>query len=213
MSRGPRRTAILPATGALNVLTMQQRLDAGALAEHRPVLLRYARLHLRDAAAAEDAVQETLVAALQSAGSFGGNSSLQTWLIAILRRKLIDHLRRGRREIAAADAGLETPDSDESGLVNRLFERDGHWATPPGVWSNPDAALEQAEFYAAFDECVRGLPERTAQVFVLREVDGLEAAEICKELAISTSNYWVLMHRARLRLRECLQKRWFGAHT
>jgi RNA polymerase sigma-70 factor (ECF subfamily) len=192
---------------------MQQLFDASELAEHRPVLMRYARLHLRDAAAAEDAVQETLVAALQSAGSFGGNSSLQTWLIAILRRKLIDHLRRGRREIAAADAGLEVADSDESGLINRLFERDGHWATPPAAWSNPDAALEQAEFYAAFEECVRGLPERTAQAFVLREVDGLEAAEICKELAISTSNYWVLMHRARLRLRECLQKRWFAAHS
>lgn len=192
---------------------MQQLLDVSELADHRPVLLRYARLHLRDAAAAEDAVQETLVAALQSVGSFSGESSLQTWLIAILRRKLIDHLRRGRREIAAADAGLEAADSDESGLVNRLFERDGHWSMPPAAWSNPDAALEQAEFYTAFDECVRGLPERTAQAFVLREIGGLEAAEICKELAISTSNYWVLMHRARLRLRECLQKRWFAAHT
>lgn len=192
---------------------MQQLFDASELAEHRPVLMRYARLHLRDAVAAEDAVQETLVAALQSVGSFGGNSSLQTWLIAILRRKLIDHLRRGRREIAAADAGLETAESDESGLINRLFEGDGHWAMPPAAWTRPDAALEQAEFSAAFEECVRGLPERTAQAFVLREVDGLEAAEICKELAISASNYWVLMHRARLRLRECLQKRWFASRS
>lgn len=192
---------------------MQQLLDASELAEHRPVLMRHARLHLRDAATAEDAVQETLVAALQSGDSFSGESSLQTWLIAILRRKLIDHLRRGRREVAAADAGLDTTDSDESGFINRLFEHNGHWATPPAAWTNPDAALEQAEFYAAFEECVRGLPERTAQAFVLREVGGLEAAEICKELAISASNYWVLMHRARLRLRECLQKRWFALHT
>ena len=193
---------------------MQQQVpDASEIAGHRPVLLRYARLHLRDAAAAEDAVQETLVAALQSVAGFSGESALQTWLIAILRRKLIDHLRRGRREMAAADAGLDTADSDDGGVINRLFESNGHWATPPAAWSNPDAALEQAEFYAAFDECVRGLPERTAQAFVLREVSGLEAAEICKELAISTSNYWVLMHRARLRLRECLQKRWFALHT
>lgn len=192
---------------------MQQLLDASELAEHRPVLMRYARLHLRDAAAAEDAVQETLVAALQSAESFSGESALQTWLIAILRRKLIDHMRRGRREVAAADAGLDTADSEESGFINRLFERNGHWAVPPAVWANPDAALEQADFYAAFEECVQGLPERTAQAFVLREVSGLEATEICKELAISTSNYWVLMHRARLRLRECLEKRWFGSRS
>ncbi|MBM4220682.1 MAG: sigma-70 family RNA polymerase sigma factor [Gammaproteobacteria bacterium] len=193
---------------------MQKRsLEAGEIAEHRPALLRYARLHLRDAAAAEDAVQEALVAALQAADSFNGESALQTWLISILRRKLVDHMRRGRREMAAADAGLDTAEGEESGFINRLFESNGHWATPPAAWTNPDAALEQAEFYAAFEECVRGLPERTAEAFVLREIGGLEAGEICKELAISASNYWVLMHRARLRLRECLQKRWFASHT
>ena len=193
---------------------MQRQLfEASELAEHRPVLLRYARLHLRDAAAAEDAVQDTLVAALQAATTFRGGSSLQTWLIAILRRKLIDQLRRGKREIAETDAGLDMAGGDDGGLLNRLFERSGHWAVAPAVWPDPDAALEQADFYAAFEECVRGLPERTAQAFVLREVSGLEAAEICKELAISTSNYWVLMHRARLRLRECLEICWFGSRS
>lgn len=188
------------------------RFEASELAGHRPVLLRYARLHLRDAAAAEDAVQDTLLAALQSAAGFRGGSSLQTWLIAILRRKLIDQLRRGKREVAEADTGLNTGD-DDTGLLTRLFERNGHWAVPPAVWADPDGSLEQADFYAAFEECVQGLPERTAQAFVLREVSGFEAAEICKELAISTSNYWVLMHRARLRLRDCLEKRWFGSRS
>lgn len=191
----------------------KQRFEASELAECRPVLLRYARLHLRDPVAAEDAVQDTLVAALQAATTFRGSASLQTWLIAILRRKLIDQLRRGQREIAAADAGLDPDGGDDNGLLNRLFEQNGHWAVRPAVWANPDVALEQADFYAAFEECVQGLPERTAQAFVLREVSGLEAAEICKELAISASNYWVLMHRARLRLRECLEKRWFGSHS
>lgn len=180
------------------------------LADCRPALLRYARLHLRDASAAEDAVQDTLVAALQAAATFRGESALQTWLIGILRHKLIDQLRRRRHEIPGSEAGLDADEAADSGLLERLFERNGHWAAPPQAWQRPDAALEQADFYAAFEACVQGLPERTAQTFVLREVDGLDAAEICKELRLSPSNYWVMMHRARLRLRECLEKRWFA---
>jgi len=176
------------------------------LADCRPALLRYARLHLRDAAAAEDAVQDTLVAALQAATTFRGESALQTWLIGILRRKLIDQLRRRSATVSAT----EFDSGDDPGLLERLFARDGHWAAPPQAWQQPDTAFEQADFYAAFAACVQSLPERTARTFVLREVDGLEAAEICKELGLSASNYWILMHRARLRLRECLEKRWFG---
>jgi RNA polymerase sigma-70 factor (ECF subfamily) len=180
-------------------------------AAHRDALLRYARLQLRDPGAAEDAVQDTLIAALQSREAFRGESSVQTWLVGILRRKLIDRLRQARREISHADAGLDSEAADESGLINRLFQQGGHWAMPPAAWHDPDAALEQGEFFAAFEICVQGLPERCAQAFVLREIHGMEAAEICKELGLTTSNYWVLMHRARLRLRECLEKRWFTA--
>ncbi len=179
----------------------------------RPQLLRYARLQLRDESAAEDVVQDTLMAALQATGSFRGESSLQTWLIGILRRKLIDRLRVGRREVSAEDAGLDAELADDTGLVSRLFRENGHWAAAPASWREPEAALDQADFFAAFEMCVEGLPQRTAQAFILREVDGLEAAEICKELGLSTSNYWVLMHRARLRLRECLEKRWFSKIT
>lgn len=179
------------------------------MAACRPVLLRYARLHLRDGSAAEDLVQDTLVAALQAAAGFRGEASVQTWLIGILRRKLIDRLRHRSHEVAEADVGLDRALADDSGLLNRLFQQNGHWAAPPGRWEDPDAALEQAEFFAAFEACVDGLPERAARAFVLREIDGLEAAEICKVLGLTASNYWVLMHRARLRLRECIEKRWF----
>ena len=190
-------------------------MAAGVFADHeladcRPALLRYARLHLRDSSAAEDAVQDTLVAALQAAATFRRESSLQTWLISILRRKLIDQLRRRRREIPGSEVGLNADDAADSGLLERLFEQNGHWAVQPQAWQRPDAALEQAGFFAALETCVQSLPELTARVFVLREVDGLAATEICKELRLSASNYWVMMHRARLRLRECLEQRSFA---
>jgi RNA polymerase sigma-70 factor (ECF subfamily) len=179
-------------------------------AAHRDALLRYARLHLRDQSAAEDAVHDALLAALQSSDGFLGDSSVRTWLIGILRRKLIDRLRKAQREISHTDAGLDADAADESGLISRLFRQNGSWTAEPAAWRDPDAALEQDEFYAAFEICVQGLPQRCAQAFVLREIDGMEPADICKELGLTSSNYWVLMHRARLRLRECLENRWFA---
>jgi RNA polymerase sigma-70 factor (ECF subfamily) len=168
----------------------------------RAYLLRYASLQLRDPHAAEDAVQETLVAALAGEASFAGRSNLRTWLTGILKHKIIDAIRRLIRESAMVPA-----DPDE---FDALFTGNGHWIDPPGAWTDPDAALEQKRFFAALEACLGRLPQKIAQAFMMREHLGLETGEICKELAITPTHCWVLLYRARMALRECLNKEWFG---
>ena len=167
----------------------------------RDYLLRYASLQLRDAHAAEDAVQETLLAALAGAASFEGRANLRTWLTGILKHKIIDTIRRQSRDAATVSA-----DADE---FDALFAEDGHWLAPPGAWANPDASLEQKHFFTVLEACLQRLPQKTAQTFMMREHLGLETDEICKELAITPTHCWVLLYRARVALRECLEKDWF----
>ena len=166
----------------------------------RPYLLRYAALQLRDAAAAEDAVQETLLAALAGESGFGERASLRTWLTGILKHKIIDTIRRASREAPAAS-------EDE---FEALFDERGHWIEMPAAWADPGASLEQKGFFAALEACLKRLPEKTARSFMMREHLGLETDEICKELAITPTHCWVLLYRARMALRECLTKEWFG---
>ena len=166
----------------------------------RAYLLRYASLQLRDAQAAEDAVQDTLVAALAGEAGFGQRASLRTWLTGILKHKIIDAIRKMSREAPAAG-------EDE---FDALFDQRGHWIEMPGAWSDPDASLDQKRFFAALELCLSRLPVKTAQTFMMREHMGLETDEICKELAITATHCWVLLYRARMALRECLTKEWFG---
>jgi RNA polymerase sigma-70 factor, ECF subfamily len=168
----------------------------------RAYLLRYASLQLRDPHAAEDAVQETLVAALAGEASFAGRSNLRTWLTGILKHKIIDAMRRSSRE-----AALPEPDTAE---FDALFTGNGHWVDPPGAWADPGASLEQKRFFAALEACLGRLPQKIAQAFMMREHLGLETGEICKELAITPTHCWVLLYRARMALRECLTKEWFA---
>jgi RNA polymerase sigma-70 factor (ECF subfamily) len=171
----------------------------------RPYLLRFASLQLRDAAAAEDAVQEALLAALAGQASFAGRANLRTWLTGILKHKIVDAIRRQSREpVLAAEA------EDEGAEIDELFTERGHWNERPAAWGDPDGALEQAQFFKALEMCLARLPERTARVFMMREHLGAETDEICKELAITPTHCWVLLYRARMTLRECLQQTWFG---
>jgi len=168
----------------------------------RPYLLRYAGRQLRDRHAAEDAVQETLLAALAGEAAFAGRSNLRTWLTGILKHKIIDAIRRASREGASAEADAADPES-------ALFDQSGHWIEPPAAWPDPDAALEQSQFFAVLERCLERLPPKTAQAFMMREHLGLETGEICKELGITATHCWVLLYRARAALRECLQTSWF----
>lgn len=175
------------------------------LDQHGDSLYRFALLRVRNPTTAEDLVQETLLAAWRAKDSFAGQAAERTWLIAILKNKLIDHFRRTGRETPLPDMA----DTDDA--IDALFiEHTDHWLHPPTTWSRPDNALEQAEFWQVLQDCLAGLPARQAQAFTLTEVDGLSTEELCKALAAQPSNVWVMLHRARLRLRECLEQRWFG---
>lgn len=177
--------------------------------ERRSDLVRFATLQLRDPSLAEDVVQDTLLAAEQGIGSFAERSSIKTWVYAILKRKIIDALRTRHRETPISQVGGA---SDDTGELNDLFDRRGFWATKhrPHRWSDPEESLEQQQFWRIFELCLDVLPQRTAQVFSMREMLGLDTEEICKELSISTSNCWVILHRARMGLRQCLEEHWFN---
>lgn len=175
----------------------------------RPQLMRYARLQTRQEAWAEDAVSETLLAALEKPGSFAGRSQLKTWLVGILKHKLVDQVRKHHREITVG----RRDDADDEGrdeLEALLFDDNGGFRELPMVWGDPQAVVGQQQFLKVLDACVEDLPERLGRVFMMREWLELETEEICKEVGITSSNLWVMLHRARLRLRECLQHRWFA---
>lgn len=178
------------------------------VAEHRAYLLRYARLQLRNDAWAEDAVSETLLAALSKPQSFGQRSQLKTWLVGILKHKLVDSLRSRRREVALPD-GLDGEGGDE--LDALVFRADGHFATPPADWGDPERELASRQFFEVLEACTQKLPPAMARVFMMREWLELSSEEICKELALTPTNLYVQLHRARLRLRECLELNWFAS--
>lgn len=175
------------------------------VAAHGDALYRYAYYRVYDRAAAEDLVQETLLAAWRARNRFRGESQLRTWLIGILKRKLIDFLRTRGREQPLGDI------AEDDDAVDRLFRNDPgqHWRTSPAAWPDPDAALERSDFWQVFYDCLETLPARQARLFALSEMDGLSGDELCKVAQASPSNVWVMLHRARLRLRQCLEMNWF----
>jgi RNA polymerase sigma-70 factor (ECF subfamily) len=174
------------------------------LERHGDALYRYARLRVRDTALAEDLVQETLLAALKARERFAGRAAERTWLIAILKNKLVDQLRKQARE---------QPHEDPDELIEAQFLADGHWRSPPADWANPTAAFENREFWRVLAECLEALPERQARAFALCEFDDVEGGEASKILGVTPTNLWVLLHRARLRLRRCLEMNWFQPVT
>jgi len=182
-------------------------MDNNQLNNHRTILLRYALLQLHDAAVAEDAVQETLLVALQTGDSFRSESAVRTWLIGILKHKIADHYRAAGRQYAL-DASPE--DEDPNTAIEQLvFSGNGHWIGSPSAWKQPDHALEQDEFWRVFAWCQHNLSEHHARAFMLREMVGLDTEDICQDMNISPSACRVYLHRARLGLRECLEQRWF----
>ncbi|TMW76685.1 sigma-70 family RNA polymerase sigma factor [Thauera sp. UPWRP] len=189
--------------------------DDASITAIRRDMLRFARMQLRDSGAAEDMVQEALMAAMRSAKSFAGRSAFKTWMFAILRNKIVDHIRASSREICSADlAGASELDAglDEFDV---LFKQGGHWNPDdrPATWADPEAAFEQDAFWTVFDLCMNKLPEHIARVYTMRELLELETAEICAALGITPNNCFVILHRARLGLRECLENRWFQGES
>ena len=167
----------------------------------RPALLRFANLQLRNINQAEDCVQETLLAILEKPDNFAGKSSLRTYVTGVLKFKIIDCLRASQRE---APLALED-EQDEGDLVDHLFNKNGHGIAQPSNWGAPEASLNQKDFFRVLELCLEKLPAQAARVFMLREWLEFDTEEICKELGLSSSNVWVVLYRARLRLRECLR--------
>jgi RNA polymerase sigma-70 factor, ECF subfamily len=186
--------------------TSSGKLQLPELEGHRAALLGIARLQLRNPAHAEDVVQETLLAAVKGADGFAGGSSVRTWLVGILKHKIVDHIRRASRERPLESLDRETSLDD----LDALFKDDGHYVEMPADWGDPEAALSQRKFFEALERCLGDLPKNTGRVFVMREVMGVDTGQICKDLGITATNCWVLLHRARMHLRICLERNWFG---
>ncbi len=178
------------------------------LDEHGGVLYRYALAQLRDPHKAEDAVQDALLAALGAQERFSGGASVRTWLIGILKHKIMDQFRRQAREVQLEDPEdvAETDDAADEGD----FAPSGHWSNRLADWGNPEDMLERGEFIAFLQRCLEALPERLAQLFWLREVMEEDTETICKELAITPNNLWTMLYRARMGLRRCLDTTWLG---
>lgn len=174
----------------------------------RPQLLKIAQVQLRNATWAEDAVSETLLSAIEKLSTFDGRSQLKTWVIAILRNKVIDQMRRNAREVCIGDE--DASDEDVEALV---FDARGRYREAPTPWASPDGALSERQFLSIVEACVERLPNQLGRVFLMREWLDMETEEICKEIGLTTSNLWVMLHRARLRLRECVQVHWQGRES
>ena len=170
----------------------------------RPYLVRYASFTLRGSHAAEDAVQDTLLAALSMQAEFSGRSSLRTWLTGILKHKCMDAVRRVQRETP-----LVTEGSGGGAEFNELFDEHDHWIEHPKAWDSPETALQQKDFLRVLETCLSHLPRRSAQVFLLREQMDREVEEVCRDLGLTAGNCAVLLHRSRMALRQCLMKNWF----
>jgi RNA polymerase sigma-70 factor (ECF subfamily) len=171
-------------------------------------LFRYAMLRLRDRSASEDLVQETFLAALKNRGSFSGGSSEATWLVGILKHKLADHFRHQAREAPLEDGDLREHSDPAS------FDGSGHWVSGPTDWGgNPADLYREKKFLDQFTKCLSGLSPNHANAFTLREIEGEDTEAICKVLNVSETNLWVILHRARMQLRQCLETHWFNRNT
>jgi RNA polymerase sigma-70 factor (ECF subfamily) len=172
---------------------------------HRAFLLRYAGLQLRNPALAEDVVQDTLLAALTAGQGFAGRSAVRTWLVGILKHKIVDAVRKQSREVVASPE----PGEGDAAEFGALFRADGHWQEPLAEWGEPERTFDRKEFFAVLEACLAKLPKKTGQAFMLREHLGTPTDEICKVLDITPTHCWVMLYRARMALRECLQSNWF----
>lgn len=179
------------------------------LIAHRDYLLRFAQLQLRNEAWAEDAVSETLLAALSKPQGFANRSQLKTWLVGILKHKIIDVFRHNARTVVIDF----DDDSADDALDGLQFHASGHFLQAPANWGNPEQDLQSQQFMTVLEVCTEKMPAAMGRVFLMREWLELSSDEICNELGLSSTNLYVTLHRARLRLRECLELNWFGGRS
>lgn len=184
--------------------------DPVYLGDLRAKMLKFATLQLGDKQLAEDAVQEALAGALKNQKSFAKKSALTTWVYAILKNKIADTLRSRQRFTEASELTREYLEEDES---NHLFDERDHWQSGcyPASWSMPAEEVKNSQFWKIFEICLEGMPAKHSRFFMMREFLELDTQEICDSTGVSVSNLNVILYRARMRLRECLENNWFNS--
>lgn len=178
--------------------------------EYGDYLFRFALTRLRESSLAEDLVQETFLAALKGASRFAGKSAEKSWLVGILKNKICDYYRKASRETSFTDLEFYEDEESDRFVPDGLFKDGWIHELGPQEWTSPGSNLDSELFWKTFQECSSKLPRNVSTVFTLREVDGVESREICAMLNITENNFWVMLHRARMALRRCLEKNWFG---
>lgn len=169
--------------------------------KYADALFAYTIVRITDKGLAEDLVQDTFLSAWKAKDSFKGEASEKNWLYKICKNKIIDHYRKKSHSIIKEDQSEE----------DRYFDEDAHWtaSTQPNEWGiDYDQPIVKKEFYSTLEKCKQKLKDLQQQVFVMKYMEDLESESICKILGITASNYWVLIHRAKLQLRVCLEKNW-----
>ena len=177
------------------------------LDSHGDYLYRFALVRVREAVVAEDLLQETLLAAVGSYRAHAGRSSERTWLVGIMKHKVIDYFRRTARN---AQFQLAPEDDDEIEWFEQSGPWRGHWREDRAPTNWPVHALDSREFWETFEHCLSQLPPQMSIAFTLREIDGLTSTEICEILNVTPNNLWVLLHRSRVKLRNLLEANWFS---
>ena len=186
---------------------------ANELAALRPSLIKYAHLQLRNTEWAEDVVSETIIAALQKPQAFEGKAQLKTWLVGILKHKVLDVFRAQSKTASIFESSSDDGDeqSQADAIDKLLFNSNSHYVSPPSFWGDPEAAYTQKTFLDVLDACVNKLPASQGRALMMRDWLELTTQEICKELAVTETNINVLLCRARSRLNECLNLNWFSS--
>jgi len=174
------------------------------LEEHGDLLYRFARCRVKDSFTAEDLVQETLLSACQATESYIGAATISTWLVGILKHKIADYYRSRKPE--------QTEGNPEAfaDTIESMFDSREKWKVKPQDWGKtPERKYEQKELRHAIDGCLDDMDERMSQVFSLREIHGVGTDELCRFFDIEKGNFWVILYRARMILRRCLEFNWF----
>ncbi|MBI4389724.1 MAG: sigma-70 family RNA polymerase sigma factor [Nitrospinae bacterium] len=187
-------------------MTNQGKIDLErCVDQYGDMMYRFALVRVKDPAAAEDVVQSAFMAALQSRDAFEGRSTEKSWLFGILKHKIMDHFRDLKKR-----QSFDLPPEDGRDPLDNAFDQTGHWKNPPRQWeANPESLAENKQLAQVMAKCMDGLSDRFRRIFVLKEIDGMESEDICKEFDIQPTNLWVILHRARNQLKKCIEINWF----
>ncbi len=170
---------------------------------HADYLFNYTISRINNHDLAKDLVQDTFFAALKAMNSFQGKASERTWLISILKRKIIDHYRKINSAKGKAEVKMNFYSDGE---------HEGEWIEErvPSDWGNEvEKLIENEELSMVLEKCIENLPDKYEMVFRMKTIQQFDTEEVCKELDITSSNLWVIIHRARTQLRKCMEENWF----